>query len=310
MKKSIPSGHSWRSRTPQVSRSPVNHPKSPSHRRSSTKKHDNRSYSKSPTTFQQVNKAFSAKVKMSETSLFAELVKDRNMRELALRKIAELSDKKEEDDLPPMPPEPAPMPDCAPPPLEPLPGQDLPDSAPPLVFLHNSDDLPPLPPDDDDDDEDDDGDSHLDDIKEVVMEIDEPSEAQTPPFLPPLPNSEIPMHSDEFDLSTVPPPPVPPELPPVEHPKLSKLSKLPLPPGINQNDLENIDSPPSRSPSPVKPQHEPHPPPKPFPPMKKSIKDLPLPPGMLHLYFNKCFISRIVLFILYYRLLPYFTRVG
>ncbi|KAK0089827.1 hypothetical protein PV325_005134 [Microctonus aethiopoides] len=34
--------------------------------------------------------------------------------------------------------------------------------------------------------------------------------------------------------------------------KTKSLSKLPLPPGINQNDLESIDSPPSRSPSPPK----------------------------------------------------------
>ena len=89
--------------------------------------------------------------------------------------------------------------------------------------------------------------------------------------------------------------------------KTKSLSKLPLPPGINQNDLESIDSPPSRSPSPpsniittphVKPKT-----PKPVTPIqkshtltpkltpstsksvtgtpkiKKSIKDLPMPPG-------------------------------
>ncbi|XP_044583887.1 cyclin-dependent kinase 12 isoform X2 [Cotesia glomerata] len=41
----------------------------------------------------------------------------------------------------------------------------------------------------------------------------------------------------------------PPKAPFVQF-KTGKLSKLPLPPGINQNDLESIDSPPSRSPSP------------------------------------------------------------
>ena len=38
----------------------------------------------------------SAKAKMSETSLFAELVKDRNMRELAMKRLQELTEKKDE----------------------------------------------------------------------------------------------------------------------------------------------------------------------------------------------------------------------
>ncbi|XP_014223265.1 cyclin-dependent kinase 12 isoform X1 [Trichogramma pretiosum] len=85
--------------------------------------------------------------------------------------------------------------------------------------------------------------------------------------------------------------------------KTKSLSKLPLPPGINQNDLESIDSPPSRSPSPTsstpvlkpktpkiapltpKPHLPSHKPtlvtPKPAVGVKarKSIKDLPMPPG-------------------------------
>ncbi|KAJ8680042.1 hypothetical protein QAD02_015829 [Eretmocerus hayati] len=77
--------------------------------------------------------------------------------------------------------------------------------------------------------------------------------------------------------------------------KTASLKKLPLPPGINQNDLESIDSPPSRSPSPPPPPITPKPPPKALPipsslastsapstpkPMatRKSIKDLPMPP--------------------------------
>lgn len=52
--------------------------------------------------------------------------------------------------------------------------------------------------------------------------------------------------------------------------KPKSLTKLPMPPGIDQNDLESIDSPPSKSPSPI--------PEKKTPP-KKGIKDLPLPPG-------------------------------
>ncbi|KAK3913154.1 Cyclin-dependent kinase 12 [Frankliniella fusca] len=52
-------------------------------------------------------------------------------------------------------------------------------------------------------------------------------------------------------------------------PKSKNLTKLPMPPGLNQSDFETIDSPPSRTPSPQ---------PKPKTPPKKSIKDLPLPP--------------------------------
>ncbi|CAH1397370.1 unnamed protein product [Nezara viridula] len=245
IRRSVSRGHSWRrSRTPRVSRSPITHPKSPNHRRSSVKRHISKSRSKSPATLRRV-RAFSAKAKMSETSLFAELVKDRNMRELAMKRIAELSEKKEEDELPPMPPEPEPI-------------------LAPTIYSDNPDDLPPLPPEEE---------IPCDEINEVVMEIAEPPETRTPPLLPPPPIPELPLPPDEFDLSTVPPPPVPPDLVPLDSNK-PKLSKLPLPPGINQNDLESIDSPPSRSPSPPKPV-------TPMPAAKKSIKDLPLPPGVL-----------------------------
>ncbi|XP_075237896.1 cyclin-dependent kinase 12 isoform X3 [Lycorma delicatula] len=55
-----------------------------------------RSRSRSPGSLQRVRE-ISAKVKMSETSLFAELVKDRNMRELAMKRLAALKEK--EDDV-------------------------------------------------------------------------------------------------------------------------------------------------------------------------------------------------------------------
>ncbi|KAJ1527103.1 hypothetical protein ONE63_008640 [Megalurothrips usitatus] len=51
--------------------------------------------------------------------------------------------------------------------------------------------------------------------------------------------------------------------------KTKSLTKLPMPPGLDQSDLETIDSPPSRTPSPE---------PKAKTPPKKGIKDLPLPP--------------------------------
>ncbi|XP_063232565.1 cyclin-dependent kinase 12 isoform X2 [Bacillus rossius redtenbacheri] len=54
--------------------------------------------------------------------------------------------------------------------------------------------------------------------------------------------------------------------------KPKSLTKLPMPPGINQSDFESIDSPPSKSPSP-EPQLE-----RIKTPPRKGIKDLPMPP--------------------------------
>lgn len=57
-----------------------------------------------------------------------------------------------------------------------------------------------------------------------------------------------------------------------------KITKLPMPPGIKQADLEVIESPPSRTPSPTpvtsaKPK---------TPPRKSGIMTLPMPPGTYH----------------------------
>lgn len=57
--------------------------------------------------------------------------------------------------------------------------------------------------------------------------------------------------------------------------KSKSITKLPMPPGINQTDLEAIESPPSRSPSPAPP------PIKPKTPPRKTIMNLPMPPGNL-----------------------------
>lgn len=51
----------------------------------------------------------------------------------------------------------------------------------------------------------------------------------------------------------------------------SLINKLPLPPGMKSTDLESIDSPPSRSPSPLPTEKKKR--------NLRSIKDLPLPPG-------------------------------
>jgi hypothetical protein len=57
-------------------------------------------------------------------------------------------------------------------------------------------------------------------------------------------------------------------------PRNRSLTKLPMPPGINQSDLESIDSPPSGVDTPE--------PEKPKTPPRRSIKDLPMPPGIWH----------------------------
>lgn len=51
----------------------------------------------------------------------------------------------------------------------------------------------------------------------------------------------------------------------------SLINRLPLPPGMKSTDLESIDSPPSRSPSPLLLEKKKS--------NTRSIKDLPLPPG-------------------------------
>lgn len=91
---------------------------------------------------------------------------------------------------------------------------------------------------------------------------------------PQIPNPIIPKFNTN---NLVPVKSVDPPKTPIVKFKTKSLSKLPLPPGINQNDLESIDSPPSRSPSPPKVL-------KGTPGkvgVKKGIKDLPMPPGMI-----------------------------
>ncbi|XP_026287752.1 cyclin-dependent kinase 12 isoform X1 [Frankliniella occidentalis] len=92
-----------------------------------------------------------------------------------------------------------------------------------------------------------------------------PSMSIPPPLLPSLPNGDDRELKpfDGFDKKSQ----IRSDTPVRSKPK--NLTKLPMPPGLNQSDFETIDSPPSRTPSPE---------PKPKTPPKKSIKDLPLPP--------------------------------
>lgn len=74
------------------------------------------------------------------------------------------------------------------------------------------------------------------------------------------------------------PPPLPPQKSIAETAenggnKVKKVTKLPMPPGINQTDLEAIESPPSRSPTPPPSTRAKTPP-------RKGIMNLPMPPGI------------------------------
>ncbi|XP_073971090.1 cyclin-dependent kinase 12 isoform X3 [Rhodnius prolixus] len=342
--RSVSRGHEarpWRrsSRSPAPVVRHVSRSRSPSYRRPPKRVPSSRSPSRSPTCLKKVRE-ISAKAKMSETSLFAELVKDRNMRELAMKRLAQLNEKKEEssrtpppvhmseEGTPPSPRVPHPG-DSEGGPLTPIDMVEESQDEIPLVDMPDS--VPPLPPD----------------PCEMV-----PLVAKTPPPLlppPPFPPDGLPL--DARDL--LPPPPSPPEMratiispilqanyeynippPPLDHssPKMNlsdpsihqqsnmsdhstvghhsvaavdvsttdashlgggqfpvghhhlptkSLTKLPMPPGIDHNDLESIDSPPTRSPSPqpgeqftsgkMQTMHS---------QPKKGIRDLPLPPGV------------------------------
>ncbi|XP_029663193.1 cyclin-dependent kinase 12 isoform X2 [Formica exsecta] len=107
-----------------------------------------------------------------------------------------------------------------------------------------------------------------------------PNMSVPPPPIPPIPvpapniMSKFNPHNNLVPLKSVDPP-----KPPIVTFTTKSLKRLPLPPGINQNDLESIDSPPSRSPTPPsKTQSKFSTATTPKPPQKKSIKDLPMPP--------------------------------
>ncbi|XP_014254180.1 cyclin-dependent kinase 12 isoform X2 [Cimex lectularius] len=230
------------SRSPPIAR----HSRSPMHKRS-LKSRPSRSPSHSPSSLRKVRE-ISAKVKMSETSLFAELVKDRNMRELAMKRLAELAEKKETVEENSNSVEAKEEPEvisqfdkC-----EDIQGEDE------ITVCEMMDS----------------NDATRDELNPLTSTVFIPPPIPPPDCLPP----------------EIPPPPIPPlelmqpvdEAPPITSPqgrvpKNLHPPKLPMPPGINQNDLESIDSPPSGSPSPFSD--------KPVPQGKKSIRDLPLPAG-------------------------------
>lgn len=192
------------------------------------------------------------KNKITDTSLFAELVKDKHKREQELKKLL---DQQSDSNKPNTNEEPTPPP-------QPKPNTDEIDNA----VNHDTN---PVPMD-------------IDDIP-----IPSDNKCETPVKL-----NEISLPITSIELTPTVPPPLPPiqstaklpatiklnnsftlsKKPESKSIKTKSITKLPMPPGINQTDLEAIESPPSRSPTP---------PPitKPKTPPRKGIMNLPMPPG-------------------------------
>lgn len=115
-----------------------------------------------------------------------------------------------------------------------------------------------------------------------------PNMSVPPPPIPPIPVPAPNTIMSKFNApnNLVPLKSVDPPKPPIVTFTTKSLKRLPLPPGINQNDLESIDSPPSRSPTPPsKTQSKFATVSMPKPPQKKGIKDLPMPPGKFFAFF-------------------------
>lgn len=204
--------------------------------------------SKSP-----VSRHLKSASKISETSLFADLVRDRNRREaeakLAATKGKEDERVKKQTDLNPVATLDIPFPvneaDCS-----------SSSSVPQVNAEEKSFDKPKL--------------NAVSERVSIEMELDEGVEAGSiqegaePGSMPSPPrNTFIGLEVKKGSLGE--------SLLLQRHGTL--LNKLPLPPGMKTTDLESIDSPPSRSPSPAQTPAKGKP--------KKGIRDLPLPPGRI-----------------------------
>jgi cyclin-dependent kinase 12/13 len=210
-------------------------------------------------------KSSQLKNKITDTSLFAELVKDRHKRELELKKLENfLEHKNDKAEAENEAKKAAEMTMTA--------SSTATDQVDSNADKNNSN--VPVPMD-------------IDDIpipsdqnQIMLNDIALPDAAPLPndkperPPTPPLPNS-LPPKANAIDHKAVPPPPpaAPPKKNSNEAVKKQKITKLPMPPGINQSELEMIESPPSRSPTPPPPPIA-----KPKTPPKKGIMNLPMPP--------------------------------
>ena len=274
--------HTSRSRSPRrkVSRSPSynrrHHSRSP---RVRSKKYKSRSpknireRSRTPVKKEKANRSPSPsfkssllKNKITDTSLFAELVKDKHKREMELKKLLEKKENVMEKDAP------SEVIDQT---VNSTVKTDLVD-----IFISMDIDNIPIPSEDKVDSA---PSVQLNEIAlpEVKMDIVEskPPTPQESVMLLPIIVKPPPVPAPVAPPLPKPPKPLTPKksIPLLELSKSSKLknvTKLPMPPGINQTDLETIESPPSRSPSPM-------PLPKAKTPPRKSIMNLPLPLGKI-----------------------------
>nr|CAI5830995.1 unnamed protein product [Callosobruchus analis] len=201
------------------------------------------------------------KNKITDTSLFAELVKDRHKREQELKRLAEQMEKAGAS------------------------GEEKGKDVDQTDSSRPSENNVPIPMDIDDIPIPETEPSKLNDIA-LPSNGEADAGSQTPPLSPMLNNEFVrnggapvgqPPSSGQPLPSSQQQEPKKPVPTPVEKPKPKSVTKLPLPPGIDSTQLENIESPPSRSPTP----------PLPAPvvpvsrsktPPRKSVKDLPMPP--------------------------------
>ncbi|XP_076265488.1 cyclin-dependent kinase 12 isoform X4 [Rhynchophorus ferrugineus] len=269
-----------RTRSPSYSRGSRHYSPSPS-RSSRSKRHKSRSprrIEKSPRHRHRSPSPHSVKAsqlanKITDTSLFAELVKDRHKREQELKKI-EQNFKSEKDTEKEKKPK-----------TEVVTIVDETDSCKGTEPMSNTTSVP----------------MDIDDIpipESMPIEPEKSNGTQTvinnnSQVIPPMrtPNEFLCNRESLQANNSIPMPPSTPAIVNVEQKinettpiksndvaksKPKSVTKLPMPPGMDQTELEAIESPPSRSPTP---------PPKPkakTPPLntRKSIKDLPMPPDV------------------------------
>ncbi|XP_060529728.1 cyclin-dependent kinase 12 isoform X2 [Cylas formicarius] len=188
--------------------------------------------------------------KITDTSLFAELVKDKHKREMELRKLEQNLKSEATIDQ------------------DKIVISDEPDSADSKRSAECNSDVVVVPMDIDD--------IPIPDMEPIKLNVNEAPKnnvyastdnSSTLPLQPPLPTSEPKSLGNNIEITLV-------KMNSVEKPKPKSITKLPMPPGMDQSELEEIESPPSRSPTPPPKLKAKTPPPN----MRKNVKDLPMPP--------------------------------
>ncbi|KAJ8930768.1 hypothetical protein NQ314_016402 [Rhamnusium bicolor] len=248
--------------SPSPSRGRMKRHKSRSPRRDREKSPRHRHRSPSPHSI----RSSQLKNKITDTSLFAELVKDRHKRELELRKLEQnFLENRSNDSLADNETETS---------QRQAENSDDNDSKSASDNKENNSNTTPLPMDIDDIPIPETEPTKLNDIELPNSSSEASTEKPTSPPTPPLPSNGPPKQIPSNESTS----PVK-KNPEVKNPDANKIkpksvTTLPMPPGIDQTELEAIESPPSRSPSPLPVPSRAKTPPR------KSIKDLPMPPGI------------------------------